>query len=1216
LNQEAYFVTNINELKTILKRLAAKTYTNVDLETLCQAFEAREIILAIGERAIAVSGDVTDAVFITGDDNLVYTFRGTDAEVVRQIVQDTFKSFKPSALLTHSEFSKSAVAAAEKLAGYWEVPVGRDEQLVQIKSFLAEPTDAIILHGAGGIGKTRLLLELPKLIPSGASLRYVCTRQAESIEYDLASLDRNGCHVIVVDDAHRFIKLYQLGQVLVDPELASKVTLVLATRSVFKDSVKHKLGLPAGYQLKEIEVEALKKLDIDQLLQTPPYEITDEYTRHAIVSFAKGEPLIAGIAARLVQRGESIIKINRDDVLTRYLNDIIRDLAESELSDRYISYLEVLAALGTLDLNNQQLREKVQLVVGISQFDEDRIVERLVKAGLVDRYWMTLKITSEVLADHILIHHFFQTKQADYEKKIIEPFLQLKPKQILTTLAQAEVKGERQAGLLLGQKLRELHDLVNHGGNIARLSVLEWLRDVDYLRSDDVLLIVADIVDGQELPPESYQLPWSNLLEIKHERVLREAVDILRHTYWNSLSDSIDYLHKLAGYRLDVAEYAQVREQASKALVEMGKFKLNKPYAMQLTLLKKLEVWLENDFTNNLELSLSLIQPMLNMEFDGTRIDPTKPRYILIRQFMLAPSEPLRQIREQALEILYQSYNQSDNLSDKLKIIKALNGSVFLPGSISAEDFPTETLTETLAWLQPDCQKTAKFLLDRVMPQAELPVFDAVAEWIWYAPRFSRYQLDEFEQLKQQLKNNKLYQLYLVLVSNRWRSDSEEDNFDGQAIEQRHIEGIDLYLEGLSTATIDSAIYEIETILKQCKEAGENSRYLWFDLLFSKFGEKHPNLVHKLVEKAIFENLSIKHHLGHVIGGLYQSNLEVAWSYVKSWTDSDDPILWFSVAKSYHFLDWSRFQDQEWEVLHYLTTKQSLSVDCEILELISRFAPHNPAEAIKLIKIFAASSDETVLLRVADVLYLSFKFFRDKWGLKFIENDDFVAIVQNFERLSTFNYNVETCLNRLGKISPIQLLNFIEQRLINKAKNSGRTGYYNAIHFSYSIALKSIRSSLEYPDILRRVRDWMLRDGFWFYNAPNVLKEINGSLEEPLYSVLMEWVESGDIQKVHAVAIILHEFKSGQLFYSLCREIIYFTNDEAVKNSISCAISSTPEAILGGFSIFYKQRLQDITPWLQDENFRVRSFAKRMEELLQQDLKPALGREEFEERNW
>jgi hypothetical protein len=146
----------------------------------------------------------------------------------------------------------------------------------------------------------------------------------------------------------------------------------------------------------------------------------------------------------------------------------------------------------------------------------------------------------------------------------------------------------------------------------------------------------------------------------------------------------------------------------------------------------------------------------------------------------------------------------------------------------------------------------------------------------------------------------------------------------------------------------------------------------------------------------------------------------------------------------------------------------------------------------------------------------------------------------------------------------------------------------------------------------------MLREGFWFYETPDVLKKIAGSLEEPLYSVLMEWIESGDIQKVHGVAEILQKFNSGQLFYSLCREIICCTNDEAVKNSISRAISSTPGilSIGRGFSTFNRQRLEEITPWLQDENFRVRSFAKRMKESLEQDLERELGREEFEERNW
>lgn len=1207
-------MTDINELRAILKRLATKTYTYVDLEILCQALETRQIILATGERAIAVGGDVTDAVFITGNGNLVYIFRETEAEVVRQIVQDTFKSFKPSALLTHSEFSKSAVAAAERLTGYWEVPVGRDELIAQIKSLLVESTDAIVLHGGGGIGKTRLLLELPKLIPCETSLRYVRTR-AESIEYDLTLLDRNSHHVIVVDDAHRFKLLHQLGEVLVNPDLAGKVTLVLATRSVFKDSVTYQLGLPAGYQVKEIEVEALTNLDIDQLLQTSPYKITDEDTRHAIVRLAKGEPLTAGITARLVQRGESIIELNRDDVLTRYLNDIIRDLAEAGYGDRYTNYLELLAALGTLDLSNQSLREKVQLIVGISQSDEDCIVQRLVEAGLVDRYWTTLKIASEVLADHILIQNFFQTKRADYQKKIIEPFFALKPKQILTTLAEAEVKGECQAGLLLGQKLQEIRRILNQEDNIIYSSVLEWIKDLAYLRPKDALLIVDDTLDKLEKLSESPQLSYSSgNWDVRYQRLLlTKIVDILSRTYWSCLRSSIDYLYKLAKYRAASPEYAQVREEATKKLIEIADIKVGKPYDVQLTILNKIEEWMKEEFASNLELILSLIQPMFSMEIDTTKTDPTKHFHIIIRQGVLAPSESLRQIREQASAILYRAYNQASSLLERLKIVKALEGAILFPRSTDASKVPSETW----AWLEPDCQKTARFLLDKVIPQAELPVLDAVAQWLWYAPRFSRYQLAEFEQLKQQLKNNKLYQLYRVLVSNGLRGDSEDEPYDWKVIEQRYLQAIKQYIEGLSPATIKQAIYDLETIVQQCLKAGESSTN-WLDILFYQLAEKHPNLAQQLIEQTLSENLSLKHYLGHVVGGLYQNEFGVAWSYIKYWADSDDAILWFSAAKSYHFRDWSQFQDEEWKVLHHLVAKKSLPVDCEIIKLISRFALLNPKKLIDLLKILANRGDETILLRVAEALSASFESFQGSWGQKFISSEDFLEIIQNFERLPRFDYAAEKCLNRLGQIAPIQLIDFIERRLIKKAEQREKNEYYEVIHFPYSRAMESIRSSLEYPDVLRRVRNWMLREDFWFYETPDVLKEIAGSLEEPLYSILMEWIESGDTQKIGAVARILQSFNSGQLFYSLCREIISCTKDETVLNSIRTSIYSTPGAIFlgSGFSIFYRERLKEISPWLEDENLRVSFFAQEMQQSLQQDIDRELAHEEFEERNW
>ncbi|MBD2432392.1 MULTISPECIES: ATP-binding protein [Fischerella] len=1206
-------MTDINDLRRILNLLAANTCNNADFARLCQILDSKQIIFVPGERSVGVGGSISDSVIITGDNNVVY--KGPNAEVVYQIVQDVLESFKVSALLTHSEFSKSAVITAKKLAGYWEVLVGRDGLLAQIQSLLAESPDVIVLHGPGGIGKTRFLLELPKIIPTGTSVRYVRIR-AESIEYDLASLDCNSRHVIVVDDAHRFGLLHQLGEILINPALAGKVTLVLATRSLFKDSVIYKLGYLAGYKVNEIEVQPLENIDIDQLLRTPPYEITHDDTRHILVRIAKGDPLIAGVAARLVQRGESVINLSREQVLTSHCNDIIRDL-KGEFKDEfkeqyYIGYLEILAALGTIDLNNQELREKVQKVVNISQSDEDRVISRLVEAGIVERYWKTIKITSEVLADHILLHHFFQTKQADYQKKIIEPFFELKPKEILTTLAEAEVKGEAQAGLLLDCKLDELRKILIQGDYLTRLSVLEWLQDLAYLRSDDALSLVADIVDEPDKPAEFYQGSFGgDKWEIKHDWLLSKAVEILRYTYLGSLQYSIVYLHKLARYRPLATEYANVRDKASKALVEIAEIKVNKLYDVQLTLLKNIEVWLKQDFTNNLELSISLIQSMLNMVVDNTKQDATKYMRIIIQRGCLQPSESLRQVREQALEILYQAYSQAYSLPERLKIIKSLELQILLPLST---DF-REVTSETWVWLKPDCQNTVKFFLNIVIPNAELPILDAVAKWIRDALHFNRHQLDELELLSQQLKNNNLYQLYLSLFRNKLWDDSEDDYLDWKALEKRHQQAIHHYLEGFSPTTIEKAIWELELMLSQCTIAGESSTS-WFETLFYKVGENYPELVPQIVEKALSENLIIKQQLGRLIGGLYRNNLEAGWSYIQSWIDGDDLVLWLAVAGSYHFLDWSVFQDKEWEVLYRLINKKSSQVDLKILELISRFAPHNPLRSIEFLKIIANRSDENVLLRVAEVLSWSFKYSQDGWGKHFITSEDLLNIVQNFERLSRLDYAAEECLAIMGKIDPMNVIDFIERRIIIQAEQHRITEYYEAIHLPYSLVAKSIQSSTEYSNVLRRVRDWMLREDVWLYKAPKVLKEIAGSLSEPLYSVLMEWVKSGDVQKLHAVAKILRVFNSGQLFYSLSREIICITNNEIILSYISTSINSTPGVIVGGFSNHPRQRQEEISSWLEDENFRVRRFANRMKQSLQEYLERELETEEFEERNW
>ncbi len=123
-------------------------------------------------------------------------------------------------------------------------------------------------------------------------------------------------------------------------------------------------------------------------------------------------------------------------------------------------------------------------------------------------------------------------------------------------------------------------------------------------------------------------------------------------------------------------------------------------------------------------------------------------------------------------------------------------------------------------------------------------------------------------------------------------------------------------------------------------------------------------------------------------------------------------------------------------------------------------------------------------------------------------------------------------------------------------------------------------------------------------------------MEDQLSSVLMKWVESRDVNKLKAVANILREFNSGQSFYDLSREIIVRTQDEKVLSSIQAAIGTTPGAIVGPMSNFTKQRIEEVSPWLKDENFQVRVFAQQEVQALQRNLEREEAQERLEERSW
>jgi hypothetical protein len=152
----------LKDLKAALARLDAGTGTEADQQVVQEALRRGQILLASGDRAVAIGGNVTDAVFITGNQNIV--FKGDEADTIRQALAAYF---------------------APKPGSTPPVPsliIGRDDALDELKQRLGitakgdKPTSMQVLttvRGWPGVGKTTVAtaiahdLEIKKAFPDG-----------------------------------------------------------------------------------------------------------------------------------------------------------------------------------------------------------------------------------------------------------------------------------------------------------------------------------------------------------------------------------------------------------------------------------------------------------------------------------------------------------------------------------------------------------------------------------------------------------------------------------------------------------------------------------------------------------------------------------------------------------------------------------------------------------------------------------------------------------------------------------------------------------------------------------------------------------------------------------------------------------------------------------------------------------------------------------------
>ncbi len=417
--------------------------------------------------------------------------------------------------------------------------VGREQETSEIDAFLASSELFLVVHGSGGIGKSRFLLEVgERLVEVGewqVLWANVATLSAGTSWFDGVVPERPTVLFVDEPDSEQILRLLseQLGGRV---GRASKWKVVVAVRSP-KDPVLHFLSGPKmtarvrWLPLKELSKDAARKMCRDLLAAGPLASQVASWREHAIEMLADRfarQPIWLTLAVHLLETYGDINRIpeTASALAELYLNEVIEQPRGDE-PDTIRNCLRWVALIGTVNRESDAI---IQLLADQSGVKDPTSMRGLL-ARLVDRRALAqrgangrlVELKPDVLRDHILTAWLAVPVGYGASPFVASPDVALLLQPIMTTIEKGSLRDVGRAILssiartellfrrsgqpvaLLEPFFTEMRSALPRLTASARIALTELLPDIARFRVSEVVELTKNL-RASPIAPEAIKI--------------------------------------------------------------------------------------------------------------------------------------------------------------------------------------------------------------------------------------------------------------------------------------------------------------------------------------------------------------------------------------------------------------------------------------------------------------------------------------------------------------------------------------------------------------------------------------------------------------------------------------------------------------------------------------------------------------------------------------
>lgn len=296
----------------------------------------------------------------------------------------------------------------------------RDEEMGILKEKIMN-NDLVVVSGASGIGKTKLVLEACKQMRDEYCMNIVCVKNNGQMLYNdvRETINEPGTYLLFLDDANHAMNLDSIFEFCISKKVDDEidVRIVMTVRDYAKESIK-KLALNKA-KFEEVELKPLSIDDIQNILKEK-LEIKNEHYLTQIVKISKGNIRLAILAA-IASKTCGFPAINDATDIFRNYYDPIFD--ENKITENEMVVLFAIAIFGPVMLEAHDGIQYILASNNISETEYINICHHLNDCELLDMYEESVvKVSDQSFSNYILQYVLIEKKRVSIKGLLLSVF--------------------------------------------------------------------------------------------------------------------------------------------------------------------------------------------------------------------------------------------------------------------------------------------------------------------------------------------------------------------------------------------------------------------------------------------------------------------------------------------------------------------------------------------------------------------------------------------------------------------------------------------------------------------------------------------------------------------------------------------------------------------------------------------------------------------------